>query len=97
MVFSRPTKMAPADQLFERPRHPYTRALLSAIPMPDPSRRTAAASLEGELPDPLRPPPGCSFSTRCRWAQPACSAGLPVLEPVEENHEVRCRRVYEIA
>jgi oligopeptide/dipeptide ABC transporter ATP-binding protein len=97
MYLGQIVEMAPADQLFEGPRHPYTRALLSAIPMPDPSRRTAAASLEGELPDPLRPPPGCSFSTRCRWAEPACSAGVPMLEPVGEDQEVRCRRVHEIA
>jgi oligopeptide/dipeptide ABC transporter ATP-binding protein len=63
---------APAAELFDRPRHPYTRALLSAIPAPDPAQRTASASLEGELPDPLHPPPGCSFSTRCAWAEPAC-------------------------
>ena len=55
-----------SDDLFSDPRHPYTRALLSAVPMPDPRVRATAASLEGELPDPSRPPKGCSFSTRCQ-------------------------------
>jgi oligopeptide/dipeptide ABC transporter ATP-binding protein len=87
---------APADRLFERPRHPYTRALLSAIPMPDPSRRTASASLEGELPDPLRPPPGCSFSTRCAWAEAACRAAPPPVEHLGGSHEARCRRLQDI-
>jgi oligopeptide/dipeptide ABC transporter ATP-binding protein len=96
MYLGQIVEMAEARQLFDRPRHPYTRALLSAIPAPDPSRRTASASLEGELPDPMHPPPGCSFSTRCAWAEPACQAAPPLLVPVGEGHEARCRRVHEI-
>jgi oligopeptide transport system ATP-binding protein len=90
-------ELAPADQLFEQPRHPYTRALLSAIPMPDPTLRASAASLEGELPNPLRPPPGCGFSSRCGWTEDACRARRPELEIVAPQHAVRCRRVYEIS
>ena len=96
MYLGQIVETAPAAQLFDRPRHPYTRALLSAIPAPDPSQRTASASLEGELPDPLRPPPGCSFSTRCVWVEPACQAAPPPMVPLGDGHEARCRRVHEI-
>jgi oligopeptide/dipeptide ABC transporter ATP-binding protein len=96
MYLGQIVEMAEAERLFDRPRHPYTRALLSAIPAPDPSQRTASASLEGEPPDPMRPPPGCSFSTRCSWAEPACQAAPPLLVLVGERHEARCRRVHEI-
>jgi oligopeptide transport system ATP-binding protein len=89
-------ELAPAEQLFDRPRHPYTRALLSAIPMPDPTRRAAVASLEGELPDPMHPPTGCGFSSRCAWVEDACRAQRPLLEVVDSQHAVRCRRVHEI-
>ncbi|HEY2110946.1 MAG TPA: oligopeptide/dipeptide ABC transporter ATP-binding protein, partial [Dongiaceae bacterium] len=60
------------------------------------SQRTASASLEGELPDPLRPPPGCSFSTRCVWVEPACQAAPPPMVHLGDSHEARCRRVREI-
>jgi oligopeptide/dipeptide ABC transporter ATP-binding protein len=96
MYLGQIVETAPAEQLFDRPRHPYTRALLSAIPAPDPSQRTVSASLEGELPDPLRPPPGCSFSTRCAWVEPACQATPPPMLPLGDGHEARCRRLREI-
>jgi oligopeptide transport system ATP-binding protein len=96
MYLGQIVEMAPAERLFERPRHPYTRALLSAIPAPDPAQRTASASLEGELPDPLHPPPGCGFSTRCVWAEAACQAAPPALVAVEDGHAARCRRLHEI-
>jgi oligopeptide transport system ATP-binding protein len=89
-------EIAPADVLFAAPRHPYTRALLSAVPAPDPQRRTSAASLEGELPDPSHPPAGCGFSTRCRWAIDRCRQGPPALESVDESHAARCIRWREI-
>jgi oligopeptide transport system ATP-binding protein len=89
-------ELAPAERLFDRPRHPYTRALLSAIPMPDPTRRAAVASLEGELPDPMHPPAGCGFSSRCAWAEDACRVQRPILDFIEPQHAVRCRRVHEI-
>ncbi|MDY0885339.1 ABC transporter ATP-binding protein [Dongia soli] len=97
MYLGEVVELAEADALFDAPRHPYTKALLSAIPFPDPDRRTAAAGLEGELPDPLNPPAGCSFSTRCAWVEEACRARRPDLEQYSEGHLVRCRRMYEIA
>jgi oligopeptide/dipeptide ABC transporter ATP-binding protein len=96
MYLGQIVETAPAAELFERPRHPYTKALLSAIPAPDPDQRTASASLEGELPDPLHPPPGCSFSSRCAWAEPACQAAPPAPVALNPGHEARCRRLDEI-
>jgi oligopeptide/dipeptide ABC transporter ATP-binding protein len=83
-------ELAPADQLFRAPRHPYTRALLSAVPEPDPSCRSATVALEGELPDPAHPPSGCGFRTRCPMARERCSAEAPALRTVEEGTSVRC-------
>jgi oligopeptide transport system ATP-binding protein len=96
MYLGQIVELAPADALFAKPRHPYTRALLSAVPSPDPQRRAAAASLEGELPDPLYPPYGCGFSTRCRWVIDRCRQGMPPLEQVGESHAARCIRWEEI-
>ncbi len=81
---------AAADALFETPRHPYTQGLLDAIPLPDPRRRNRTPGVTGELPDPLNPPPGCSFAARCPYAEPACSAARPPLEPCADARAVRC-------
>jgi oligopeptide/dipeptide ABC transporter ATP-binding protein len=78
-----------AEDVFGAPRHPYTKALLSAIPKPDPASRTEAVSLGGELPDPSRPPPGCALATRCPIAIERCSAEHPELR-LREGREVRC-------
>jgi oligopeptide/dipeptide ABC transporter ATP-binding protein len=75
--------------VFGAPRHPYTKALLSAIPKPDPRSRTEAVSLGGELPDPSRPPPGCALATRCPIAIESCSAEHPERRP-RDGREVRC-------
>jgi oligopeptide/dipeptide ABC transporter ATP-binding protein len=97
MYLGQIVELAEAHALFEQPSHPYTRALLSAIPAPDPERRTEAVSLEGELPDPHDPPPGCGFVTRCAWSKPACRAAVPELRALARDHEVRCIRAEEIA
>ena len=89
---------ADTDALFEAPRHPYTHGLLEAIPLPDPNRRKRTPGVTGELPDPLHPPTGCSFSSRCPLAVDACKAARPALEAGAEHsehgglHEVRCIR-----
>jgi oligopeptide/dipeptide ABC transporter ATP-binding protein len=96
MYLGEVVELAEADTLFETPRHPYTKALLSAIPWPDPKHRVTSTGLEGELPDPLNPPAGCSFSTRCRWVEAACQAQHPTLDTFDADHLVRCRRMREI-
>lgn len=83
-------EIAETEQLFAEPLHPYTRGLLAAIPMPDPRIRTRAPGIEGEVPDPLAPPAGCGFSTRCPFVLPACRAEHPTLRPDDRNHAVRC-------
>jgi oligopeptide/dipeptide ABC transporter ATP-binding protein len=83
-------EMAPVDTLFSAPRHPYTRALLSAVPQPDPTLRSTATVLEGELPDPSSVPQGCCFRARCPLAQPRCAAEEPALRPVGAGQLVRC-------
>jgi oligopeptide/dipeptide ABC transporter ATP-binding protein len=80
MYLGRLVETAPAATLFNRPLHPYTRALLDAAPVPDPSRRRARALLSGDLPSPIDPPPGCRFHTRCPHADARCSAETPGLE-----------------
>ena len=81
---------APTRSLFDRPRHPYTSALLSAIPSLDPDDDHEAEKLEGEIPSPTNPPPGCKFSTRCRFARAECKASAPELREVAPDHFVSC-------
>jgi oligopeptide/dipeptide ABC transporter ATP-binding protein len=83
-------EVAETESLFARPQHPYTRGLLAAIPMPDPQRRSMAPGIEGEVPDPLAPPLGCGFSTRCPFVLPACRAEHPELRDGGPDHNVRC-------
>lgn len=82
----------PAAEVFANPVHPYTQALLSAIPLPDPKMRGKRERivLEGDLPSPLDPPKGCPFVTRCPIAEASCGAVRPTLDPVAEGHRVRC-------
>ena len=83
-------EVAETEILFARPEHPYTRGLLAAIPMPDPQVRSRAPGIEGEVPDPLAPPLGCGFSTRCPFVIPACRSEHPVLREGGRDHVVRC-------
>ncbi|WP_159992727.1 ABC transporter ATP-binding protein [Roseomonas sp. 18066] len=76
--------------LFANPRHPYTRALLAAIPHPDPARRGRVTPLGGDVPSPMAVPPGCRFHTRCPFAQERCRIEVPQLRPLGEGQQVAC-------
>ncbi len=90
MYLGRIVEMAPAETLFATPRHPYTKALLSAAPRPDPAALSRRTLLTGDLPSPANPPAGCNFVTRCPVARPACGHDDPALLPVARDHEVAC-------
>jgi len=96
MYLGRLVESAPTRQLFAAPRHPYTKALLSAIPSLDPDDRGTAEKLEGEIPSPTNPPPGCKFQTRCRFAQDHCRKVEPKLEQSGSDHAVACHRWQEL-
>ena len=78
------------DELYARPAHPYTAALLSAVPAPDPSARPAPTTSPGEPPSPISPPSGCRFRTRCPRAEEVCATDEPVLRRVGPGHHVAC-------
>jgi len=80
----------PVEKVLGQPLHPYTGALINAVPAPDPKKRSLGAPLEGDVPDPSAPPPGCRFWTRCPHARDICRAEVPALRPVEPGHEVAC-------
>jgi peptide/nickel transport system ATP-binding protein len=88
---------AGADELFETPLHPYTQALVRAAPVADPRARRARALLEGDLPSPTAPPPGCRFHTRCPHARDLCKEAYPALERAPGGREVACHFWREIA
>jgi len=95
MYLGRVVETAPKDALFTAPRHPYTQALLSAIPLPEPGLRRERVLLVGDVPSPVNPPPGCHFHTRCPHARALCSERTPVLE-TEGGHAVACHFWREI-
>jgi peptide/nickel transport system ATP-binding protein/oligopeptide transport system ATP-binding protein len=93
MYLGRIMEMAPVDALFARPTHPYTQALLSAVPVPDPGRRRARVVLQGELPSPIDPPSGCVFRTRCPRAERICAERVPELRTMGSDHVSACHLV----
>ena len=90
MYLGRIIEQGPKDELFASPKHPYTKALLSAVPRPDPSYRSRRIVLKGDLPNPLDPPPGCSFSSRCAHVREMCREVGPELETVSPQHRAAC-------
>jgi peptide/nickel transport system ATP-binding protein len=89
MYLGRVVETAPAAELFERPSHPYTRALLAEIGKVEPRKRTFVP-IKGEIPSPLAPPPGCHFHPRCPYAMPICREQVPALDEVAPAHRSAC-------
>ncbi len=90
MYLGEVVEIGPAEQLFTRSAHPYTRALLSSMPSMDPQNRTLTSPLNGDPPSPISPPAGCRFHTRCPHARAVCSEVKPKLESVGEGHQSAC-------
>lgn len=95
MYLGKIVEMGPTERLFEHPVHPYTRALLSAVPMPDPDVRRSKFILKGEIPSPINLPTGCHLHSRCPAALPACRTTAPELEQINDQHWVSCIRARE--
>lgn len=96
MYLGKIVEVGTKDELFNNPKHPYTKALLSAIPIPDVDVKMDKIVLHGDVPSPLNPPKGCRFHTRCPYATEACSSYEPVMEHVTQTHDVSCLMWKEI-
>ncbi|MCH7708274.1 MAG: dipeptide ABC transporter ATP-binding protein [Myxococcales bacterium] len=98
MYLGRIVEIADAADIYAKPAHPYTRALLASLPVPDPQRRRQRTPLEGDVPNPSDPPPGCAFHTRCPHVQEVCRQRAPELAPLEgePSHRVACHFAEEL-
>jgi oligopeptide/dipeptide ABC transporter ATP-binding protein len=90
MYLGRIVEHADKRTLFTSPKHPYTEALLSAVPVPDPAVKRKRMVLHGDVPSPVRPPPGCHFHTRCPYAEARCKVEVPALREVAPGQQVAC-------
>ncbi len=97
MYVGRIVETAPTAQLFATPKHPYTEALLSAVPKPDPRLRSERIVLEGDVADPSHPPTGCYFHPRCRYALEECKQATPRLVEVRPGHYAACHRAQDLS
>jgi peptide/nickel transport system ATP-binding protein len=93
MYLGRVVEMGSTDTILNRPLHPYTRALIAAVPVPDPNSKRVGDVISGEIPSPIDPPPGCNFHTRCPYVHTRCTFEDPPLIEVEEDHWVACHLV----
>lgn len=93
MYLGKIVEIADKKSIFEQPQHPYTRALLSAIPVPNPVHERERILLTGDVPSPIDPPSGCRFHTRCPFAMDICKTQLPELKLSAQNHQVACHIV----
>jgi peptide/nickel transport system ATP-binding protein len=95
MYLGRVMELADRETLYSEPLHPYTKALLDAAPVPDPvvERARKPRALQGELPSPLKPPPGCVFNTRCPLASEECRQAVPMPREIKTGHIVACHKV----
>jgi oligopeptide/dipeptide ABC transporter ATP-binding protein len=90
MYLGKIVELAFSKELFDNLKHPYTEALISAVPVPDPDYRVRRILLEGDVPSPVNPPPGCTFHPRCRYAKEICSAEVPIFCDLGNEHFVAC-------
>ncbi len=97
MYVGKIVEMAPTNALFATPKHPYTSALMSAVPEPDPKRRADMIPLEGEVPSPANPPSGCHFHPRCPHVLDICKTQAPEFKEITKGHMVRCHRADELS
>ena len=91
MYLGKIVEIAPAKELYNNPKHPYTEALLSAVPVPNPKLKREKRLLQGDVPSPIKPPSGCRFHTRCSLRVPSCSENEQVLKEISTGHWVACQ------
>ena len=96
MYVGKVVEMASTKELFQAPRHPYTAALMTAVPVPDPDQRDIIQDLPGEVASPANPPSGCYFHPRCQFAQEVCRTQTPQLREISPDHFVSCHRAEEL-
>jgi oligopeptide transport system ATP-binding protein len=90
MYLGKIVEIAPSQSIYNDARHPYTQALLTAIPVPDPKSALQRTTLQGDIPNPANPPSGCTFRTRCPLVQKICSEEIPEMKKVGEGHYAAC-------